>query len=758
MSPIVRGPELRSYLDAAGNERVATEAARWIKALRQLPVDGVPLRDRFTYRGDSLWWFAELYLHKQGTIDRLWQTVLALDALCQRERAQGELILVPGDAAVELLAPQVAARHGLTLRLDTTSPHRRTAPSRLALDLRSRFYTWSALASRARVRPHRLTHPPSGPRGGARSSGGESGDAGAGGTLAFVHSAFWRKPAGVDPGSDASEGHEGYIGAVLQALQARAAAQPVRLVGVGPRTNFKARRWWHALAPSRTGVGEIPVEPIERFASWRALAGSRAVWRERFAMERALLASDAIRAHATILGYDIWPLVAEELRGVARLQFPWSARAMDEAAAAMEIVRPAVVVTYAEAGGWGRALMLEARRRGIPSVGLQHGFIYRHWLNYRHEPDEMRPSPTNPADRGFPHPDRTLVYDGYAAHHLVQTCHFPADTVTITGSPALDALVAAVASIADPERARIRAELDQLAASAPRVEQTERLHSRTQPDTPVAPARRADEAERARGSAHIAHLAAPASRVEQTERTRARADEAEGARQGKDLSVSSAARTDDPEKLRGSAQLAPQPSGTATTDHLIVLVTKYTQVQESFQGLLRAVSALEGVRLVIKPHPAETAERYQEVIAGIGARNVIIAPSSLDLARLLAVARLVVTVNSTVAIDAIALGLPAVIVGLPNNLSPFVDAGVMAGGDHQSLPSLLAALIADEARRDALLTRARAFAALHAMQPDGRAAERAADAIVSLLPGRLPGQLPGQLQGLRPGPAPGRPV
>ena len=33
--------------------------------------------------------------------------------------------------------------------------------------------------------------------------------------------------------------------------------------------------------------------------------------------------------------------------------------------------------------------MLEARRRGIPTAGLQHGFIYRHWLNYLHEPDEM---------------------------------------------------------------------------------------------------------------------------------------------------------------------------------------------------------------------------------------------------------------------------------------------------------------------------------------------------------------------------------
>ncbi len=99
---------------------------------------------------------------------------------------------------------------------------------------------------------------------------------------------------------------------------------------------------------------------------------------------------------------DLWPLVEPELEGIATLQFPWSVRAMDEAGAALDALKPDAIVTYAEAGGWGRALMLEARRRGIPSVALQHGFIYRHWLNYRHEPDEVRPSAANAADRGFP--------------------------------------------------------------------------------------------------------------------------------------------------------------------------------------------------------------------------------------------------------------------------------------------------------------------------------------------------------------------
>jgi hypothetical protein len=710
--------DLREFLDADDIERAAVGAAAWIKALRLLTVDGVPLRDRFTYRGDSLWWFAELYLHKQGVIDQLWRTALALEALCrwrqqqpqlqqpqlqqpppqqsqQRQQSQqsasasASLVIAEGNPMIDLLAPQVAQRFGLRIEVRATQSARgaaRESRSRLALDLKSRFYTWSALASRLRTgRGTTVPQRGSGASGsgasgsdssGSGSSGSSSGSsngsaAGAGGTLAFVHSAFWRKPAnsaaagarggagagggaggGAGADADADEGQEGYIGAVLQALQARAEAQPVRLIGVGPRTNFKARRWWHAIVPSRTGVGEIPVEPIEQFASWQALAGSRAVWGERFAMERALLQSEAIRAHATILGYDVWPIVSAELRGVARLQFPWSARAMDEAAAAMDAARPALVVTYAEAGGWGRALMLEARRRGIPSVGLQHGFIYRHWLNYQHEADEMQPSRASAeraaADRGFPRPDLTLVYDGYAANHLITAGHFPPEAIRVTGSPALDALVAAVSRVDDAERARIR------------------------------------------------------------------------------------------------AQLADSPG-----EHLIVLVTKFTQVREALPGLLDAVSTLENVRLVIKPHPAETAEPYlAAAAAAIPARaRVTVAPASLDLARLLSVADLLVTVNSTVAIDAIALGLPALVLALPNNLSPFVDAGVMAGvtasgsdpanGSDPASPATLAATIqsltTDPAARAALLTRARAFAAQHAMRPDGRAAARAAEAMVGIM-------------------------
>ena len=155
-------------------------------------------------------------------------------------------------------------------------------------------------------------------------------------------------------------------------------------------------------------------------------------------------------------GCDLWELLAPELDGIADLQFPWSARAMDEAGAALDRLQPRSIVTYAEAGGWGRALVLEARRRAIPVAALQHGFIYRHWLNYRHEADEMTPSVGNPEDRGFPLPTRTLVFDHLAREYLEQCGRFPASSLTVTGSSRLDAIVDEAQRVDGQDRRAIR--------------------------------------------------------------------------------------------------------------------------------------------------------------------------------------------------------------------------------------------------------------------------------------------------------------
>jgi hypothetical protein len=304
---------------------------------------------------------------------------------------------------------------------------------------------------------------------------------------------------------------------------------------------------------------------------------------------------------------------------------------MDEAAAALDALHPRVALTYAEAGGWGRAIVLEARRRNVRTVGLQHGFIYRHWLNYLHERDEMEPDPGNPAgDRGFPAPTLTLLFDEYAANHLSTAGRFPRHALAVVGSARLDVLAAAARQLSDGD-------LDQ--------------------------ARRS---------------------------------------------------------VTGSAR-----------GGFVLLVTKYRQVRGVLSSLIDATRALD-VKLAIKTHPAETPGVYGPAIAQAG--HVVVIPAADPMAPLLRAAGALVTVNSTVALDAAVLDVPALVIGLPNNLSPFVDLGVMAGAvEREAIEPQLRRILYDRAFRDQLAEARGAFLERYGMKPDGRAAERAAAVVERLV-------------------------
>lgn len=596
-----RRVRLTDYLEPHLDEQAAQEANDWIKSLRHARVDGRTFRERFTYRNDSLWWFAELYLHKERAILSAIRAALAVESLIERERPL-LVRVIRGSAAVRVLAPQVcAARH---VRCD--GPALRGGPLRVAaMDARGTALALAAMGSRRR--PGSLLP--------ARRAK----------IAAFVHRAFWRTDAG-----DGSA--ESYIGPVLEALERKLAASEIEYIGIGPATNFRTRRWWRRapLVPDR-------VVPVESLVPRSALTGSWRLWRSRHAWRRALVSSADMRRAAMIRGYDCWPIVREALAGIALLQFPWSARAMDEAAAAFDVLRPDVALTYAEAGGWGRALALEARRRGIPLAGLQHGFIYRHWLNYRHEPDEMMAAADGSTDAGFPRPALTLLFDEYAAHHLVNAGRFPRDSLAVTGSPRLDALADAAARLA-------------------------------------------------------------------------------------------------PETIEGARRMA----GADGSQPIVLVVSKHSEIRPYLPALVAAIAALPGIRAAIKTHPAETPALYHD--AAGAASNVRVLPASAPLAPLLRAARAVVTVNSTVAVDALALGIPALAIGLPNNLSPFVAAGAMAGAaTPPEIGRALARILYDEEFRQQLLAAAAAVAATYRIAADGGAAERSAAAILALAARRTAG-------------------
>lgn len=594
-----RTVRLSSYLEPAAEEQAHHRTYVWIKSLRHAAVDGEPFRDRFRVRGDSLWWFTELYLHKTQVMLDVHRTLAATLAVIERERPR-EITVTAGDVVSRHVVPLVAAMR--QVRCTAHAGERLWWRRMASLDLRARRLTLAAHVAPDRMR--RASVP-----------------AGRPDVAAFIHRAFWR--------SDGDDGTaESYVGPVLAELERELSPQGVRYVGVGPRTNFRERRSW-----SLAAGGSSQVIPIERFAPMSALRQSRAISRARYGFFRALTRSAAVRAASVVDDVDCWPVVREQLAGVAWLQWPWSVRAMDEAAAALDALRPSGVLTYAEAGGWGRALILEARRRQIPSAGLQHGFIYRHWLNYLHEPDEMGAD----ARTGFPRPTVTLVFDEYARAHLQTAGRFPAGAVQVTGSPRLDALVSSIRSL-------------------------------------------------------------PPAAVD---------------------------------GVRRDARLQ-------EGDALVLVATKEREAREHLPVLVAAAREVPGAVLVIKPHPAETAESY----AWLGHHpHVRMAAPATPLAPLLAAARAVVTVNSTVAIDAGLLDVPALTIGLPNNLSPFVDAGAIAGTPRAAeLPELLRRILYDEGFRQQLAEQRRVVLGRSAIASDGHAAARTAGAVCRLIQARAPAE------------------
>lgn len=585
---------LASLLSPDARDAVPEEANNWIKRLRLVRYDNATMRERFTYRGDSLWWFTELYLHKMRRLERAVSTILALEAACDRH-APARMEVADADPVVRVAADAFGRARGVTI--DVRGGH-----------ARERGHSWASylIGLTARLSRARARSTPSPP---ARAS-----------VAAFVHTAFWRIGAGGD-----GPQQEGYVGPVLDAVTKRAGQGALVCVGVGPQQNFRARRWWSPLAPH--GSPPPALTPVEQLAPRAALNGALDLWRRRHELARAITTGDDVRAAGMFRGCDLWDVLRPELEAAALLQWPWSVRAMDEAAAAIDVLAPSVVVTYAEAGGWGRALVLEARRRKVRSVGLQHGFIYRHWLNYLHEPDEMQPAGS---DMGFPFPDRTLVFDRYALDHLTTSGHFPASALRATGSARLDDL-----------------------------------------------------------ARHFSDL--------------------RGARSG----------------IRREL-------GVGEQQPVAILASKFVEVERELASLVAAAAALPETRLIIKPHPAETPDVYRPFISR--APNVSMAPAGADLSRLLAAADAVVTMNSTVAVDGLVLGLPALVIGLPNNLSPFVAAGAMLGVRSGDDPRPgLQLLLYDATAREAQARAASQFIARYGMRADGHAAERAADEILTLV-------------------------
>jgi UDP-N-acetylglucosamine 2-epimerase len=102
-------------------------------------------------------------------------------------------------------------------------------------------------------------------------------------------------------------------------------------------------------------------------------------------------------------------------------------------------------------------------------------------------------------------------------------------------------------------------------------------------------------------------------------------------------------------------------------------------IASAFPAFVRAIEALPDVVAVVKPHPAEPARPYEEVITASGTGRVRVLAPQTPLLDLLHAADLVVTVESLSAVEALVLNRPLIILNTPTNLQEMVEAGVAIG-------------------------------------------------------------------------------
>ena len=109
-------------------------------------------------------------------------------------------------------------------------------------------------------------------------------------------------------------------------------ADDIRYVGIGARTNFRARRWWDPLVAARRNGDRADRALRAGRRRWRTRARSIAIGIARAgACGTAPICAPTPSSAAATAGRSC----AQQLAGIALLQFPWSARSMDEAAAAL---------------------------------------------------------------------------------------------------------------------------------------------------------------------------------------------------------------------------------------------------------------------------------------------------------------------------------------------------------------------------------------------------------------------------------------
>lgn len=150
-------------------------------------------------------------------------------------------------------------------------------------------------------------------------------------------------------------------------------------------------------------------------------------------------------------------------------------------------------------------------------------------------------------------------------------------------------------------------------------------------------------------------------------------------------------------------------------------------------AIIDAVSQFQNISLIIKLHPGENENTYQKIVKEIGYPAII--SKDADLAELLSASSLVITISSTAALEAMALGKRVVIVNLFNDPSTsfYKESGVLYAYTEKDISLSIMKVLSDPQTREGMRTSMERFVYEQAYLQDGKASKRIAQLIKSMI-------------------------
>ncbi len=395
-------------------------AAEWTKAFGSRAKDnsGQTLRDALGYRGTTLWWWAELYLHHNTESVHHVRFIEHMNRLIDTHAPAG-MHTHGGDAVDAAILSRLCGARGIAFKATGTLSRGRTdRPNAAVSGLAEAAKVIATAVKRSREDRARLR-----PR-----------------CVVFIsHAAFWRTR---QTASGETQDYEHYLDSLLSGSARR--GFPVVTLGVGPQSTFRTR--------SRTGKWKerLSVQRDERFThlntfvTTQVAAAALKAFGWAVSINRRFGSAASLAGAFSHRGVSFLDLSEGDLARTLLLQVPWAARSLLEFETAFRVLDPRLVCLYAESSGLGRAAIAAAQSLGVKTLGLQHGILYPNYFSYERAHEDLA--------LGSPIADTTAMYGQDGVRLLETTFRYPQGRVVGTGSPRYDALASELRGVDPIER------------------------------------------------------------------------------------------------------------------------------------------------------------------------------------------------------------------------------------------------------------------------------------------------------------------